>query len=427
MKVLVVGGGGREHALVWKIAQSPLVSEVLCAPGNPGIAGQARCLSIGVEDIDGLLKLAQDEGIGLTVVGPEVPLVAGIVDRFQAAGLTIYGPKAAAAKLEGSKAFMKEILVKAGVPTARHATFTQIDPALAYIAELGAPIVVKADGLAAGKGVVVATSMAEAEAAVRDMLEGNRFGDAGATVVIEEFLDGEEASFICLVDGDKALPLIASQDHKRVFDADQGPNTGGMGAYAPAPVMTPELTAEALRTCIDPVIATLNREGARFAGTLYCGLMIVDGKPFVLEFNVRFGDPECQPLMMAMKSDVVPLLQAAAQGDLSGQSIEWHEGASVCVVMAAGGYPDTPRKGDVIRGLENLPPEPNRVVFHAGTTLNPHGQVVTSGGRVLGVTARGVDIKAARDLAYTAVAVIQWDGEHHRSDIAYRAMARIAD
>ncbi|PJJ99892.1 phosphoribosylamine--glycine ligase [Lysobacteraceae bacterium NML03-0222] len=426
MKILVIGSGGREHALAWKLAQSARVTEVLVAPGNAGTAGEHKCRNVAVAatDIDALLQLAQDEGVALTVVGPEAPLVAGVVDRFRAAGRRIFGPTATAAQLEGSKAFAKDFLARHGIPTAFYAVHEDVDAALAYVREKGAPIVIKADGLAAGKGVIVAMTLAEAEAAVRDMLSGNAFGKAGARVVIEEFLEGEEASFISIVDGKTALPMATSQDHKRVGDGDTGPNTGGMGAYSPAPVVTPEVHARILREVVQPTVAGMAADGMPFTGFLYAGLMIdASGAPKVIEFNVRFGDPETQPVMLRLQSDLVDLLEAAIDGQLEGVSAQWSPQCSLGVVMAAENYPDTPRTGDVIRGLDAPLPEGSKV-FHAGTQLGESGEVLTAGGRVLCACALGDDVAAAQQRAYQLVAQIGWDGEFHRSDIGHRAIGR---
>jgi len=425
MKLLVIGSGGREHALAWKLAQSPRIAEVIVAPGNAGTAREAKCRNVAVKvtDIDGLLELAQDEGIALTVVGPEVPLVAGVVDRFRAAGLRIFGPTASAAQLEGSKAFAKDFLARHGIPTAFYAVHTDVEAALAYVREKGAPIVIKADGLAAGKGVIVASSLPEAEAAVRDMLAGNAFGEAGARVVIEEFLDGEEASFISMVDGKTALPMATSQDHKRVGDGDTGPNTGGMGAYSPAPVVTPEVHARVMREVVNPTVAGMIADGIPFTGFLYAGLMIdAGGAPKVIEFNVRFGDPETQPVMLRLQSDLVELVEAAIDGKLDGIDAQWDPRPSLGVVMAAKPYPDTPITGDVISGLDAVPT--NAKVFHAGTALDADGHTVSAGGRVLCVTALGDSVRDAQRNAYAGVDAITWANEFHRSDIGWRAIAR---
>jgi len=425
MKLLVIGSGGREHALAWKLAQSPRVDEVLVAPGNAGTATEPRCRNVEVTatDIDGLLALALRERVAFTVVGPEAPLVAGVVDRFQAEGLRIFGPTAAAAQLEGSKAFAKDFLARHGIPTARYAVFTDADAALAYLREHGAPIVVKADGLAAGKGVIVATTLEEAEAAVRDMLGGNAFGEAGARVVIEEFLDGEEASFIAMVDGRSALPMATSQDHKRVGDGDTGPNTGGMGAYSPAPVVTPEVHARIMREVIGPTVAGMAADGVPFTGFLYAGLMIgADGAPKVIEFNVRFGDPETQPIMMRLRSDFAALVEAGIDGALDGVEVDWDPRPALGVVMAAEGYPGTPRTGDAINSLD-VPDVEDTRVFHAGTRMEG-GQAVTAGGRVLCVCALGDSVADAQARAYAEVSGISWPGEFHRHDIGWRAIAR---
>ena len=425
MKLLVIGSGGREHALAWKLAQSPRVSEVLVAPGNAGTAREAKCRNVAVKaiDIDGLLQLAADEGVALTVVGPEQPLVAGVVDAFRAQGRRIFGPTAAAAQLEGSKAFAKDFLARHGIPTAFYAVHTNVDDALAYIRDKGAPIVVKADGLAAGKGVIVAMTLEEAEAAVRDMLSGNAFGDAGARVVIEEFLDGEEASFISMVDGHTALPMATSQDHKRVGDGDTGPNTGGMGAYSPAPVVTPEVHARVMREVVNPTVQGMIKDGIPFTGFLYAGLMIdADGAPKVIEFNVRFGDPETQPVMLRLQSDLVGLLEAAIDGTLDGVEAQWDPRPSLGVVMAASPYPETPITGDVISGLDAVPAHAK--VFHAGTALDAAGNVFATGGRVLCVCALGDSVSAAQRAAYAGVEAISWAHAFHRHDIGWRAIAR---
>ena len=425
MKLLVIGSGGREHALAWKLAQSPRVDEVLVAPGNAGTAREDKCRNIEVKatDIDGLLALAEREGIALTVVGPEGPLVAGVVDAFQARGHRIFGPSAAAAQLEGSKAFAKDFLARHGIPTAHYAVHTDVDAALAYVRAKGAPIVVKADGLAAGKGVIVAMTLAEAEAAIRDMLEGNAFGDAGARVVIEEFLDGEEASFISMVDGAHALPMATSQDHKRVGDGDTGPNTGGMGAYSPAPVVTQQVHARVMRDIVMPTVRGMAADGVPFTGFLYAGLMIDKaGIPKVIEFNVRFGDPETQPVLLRLQSDLVDLLEAAIDNRLDSVEARWDPRPSLCVVMAAKGYPDTPRTGDIINSFD-APDLDETKVFHAATRLE-RGNVVTAGGRVMCVCALGKTVADAQDRAYADVAGISWHGEFHRHDIGWRAIER---
>ena len=423
--VLVIGSGGREHALAWKLAQSPRVSEVIVAPGNAGTATEAGCRNapVAVSDLDGLLQLARDEGVALTVVGPEGPLVAGVVDRFRAAGLRVFGPSAAAAQLEGSKAYAKDFLARHRIPTAFYSVFTQVEPALAYVREKGAPIVVKADGLAAGKGVIVAMTLAEAEDAVRDMLSGNAFGEAGARVVIEEFLEGEEASFISMVDGRTALPMATSQDHKRVGDGDTGPNTGGMGAYSPAPVVTEAVHARVMAEVVNPTVAGMIADGIPFTGFLYAGLMIdATGAPKVIEFNVRFGDPETQPVMLRLQSDLVELVEAAIDGRLHQTRAQWDPRPSLGVVMAARPYPETPVTGEVISGLDAVPPTAQ--VFHAGTALDAAGNVLSAGGRVLCVAALGESVSAAQANAYAGVKAIAWASEFHRSDIGWRAIER---
>ena len=426
MKVLMIGGGGREHALAWKLAQSPRVDEVLLAPGNAGTAREPGLRNVDVAggDIEGLLAIALNEKVDLTVVGPEAPLVAGVVDRFQAEGLRIFGPSAAAARLEGSKAFSKDFLARHGIPTARYQSFTEVAPALAYLESQGAPIVIKADGLAAGKGVIVAMDMAQARAAVQDMLEDNAFGDAGARVVIEEYLDGEEASFIVMADGNHVVEMATSQDHKRVGDNDSGANTGGMGAYSPAPVVTESVRKRVMRDIIMPTIQGMKADGHAYTGFLYAGLMIDDeGIPRVIEYNCRFGDPETQPIMLRLQSDLVTLCEAAIDGQLDQYHCQWDPRSAVGVVMAAQGYPNSYRKGDVITGFDDA----QRLgchVFHAGTRESENGAIETAGGRVLCVTALGDDVKAARDLAYEGVAAMQFDGGFYRSDIAARAINR---
>ncbi|MBE0404418.1 phosphoribosylamine--glycine ligase [Halomonas citrativorans] len=425
MKVLMIGGGGREHALAWKLAQSDNVEQVFVAPGNAGTATEDKLTNIDIAatDLAGLEAFALKERIGLTVVGPEAPLVEGVVDRFQAAGLTIFGPTQAAAQLEGSKSFTKDFLARHAIPTAAYQTFTTVTPALAYLHKVGAPIVIKADGLAAGKGVIVAMSEVEAEAAIRDMLEANAFGDAGARVVIEEFLEGEEASFIVMVDGENIVPMATSQDHKRAYDGDTGPNTGGMGAYSPAPVVTPDVDARIMEQVIVPTVKGMAAEGNAYTGFLYAGLMIDQtGQPKVIEYNCRFGDPETQPIMMRLTSDLAELCLAGAQGQLAGKTCHWDSRAAVGVVMAAGGYPASYRKGDVIDGLAKA--EQHSKVFHAGTALNANNEVTTSGGRVLCVTALGESVFSAQQQAYKGVKEIRWEGAEYRRDIAYRAIAR---
>jgi phosphoribosylamine--glycine ligase len=423
MNILVVGGGGREHTLVWKIAQSPLVDKIYCAPGNPGIAELAECVHIGADEITALCEFAQAEEIDLTIVGPEVPLTMGIVDMFQAAGLEIFGPDKAAAQIEGSKGFSKDLMARYNVPTAAYQSFTDHAQAVTYIKKQGAPIVVKADGLAAGKGVIVAMTEEQAITAVDDIMLDQVFGDAGASVVIEEFMDGEEASFFAFTDGKNILPLASSQDHKRVNDGDEGPNTGGMGAYSPAPVVTDELYQVIVETIVKPTIDGMAKDGCPYSGILYVGLMIKDGVPRVVEYNARFGDPEAQPLLMRMKSDIVPVLYACARGRLEQDSIEWHDKAAVCVVMASGGYPASYEKGLPISGLDDAAKIDDLMVFHAGTTLK-EGKIVNQGGRVLGVTGLGDSVRDAIDKAYVGVKVIHWDGVHYRNDIGARALNR---
>ncbi|WP_318464778.1 phosphoribosylamine--glycine ligase [Photobacterium leiognathi] len=425
MKVLIIGNGGREHALGWKVAQNPQVETVFIAPGNAGTALEPKLenVAIGVEDIVGLVEFAQNNQIALTIVGPEAPLVIGVVDAFRAAKLPIFGPTEAAAQLEGSKAFTKDFLARHNIPTAEYQNFTEIEPALAYLKQKGAPIVVKADGLAAGKGVIVAMTEQEAEDAVRDMLAGNAFGEAGHRVVIEEFLDGEEASFIVMVDGKNVLPMATSQDHKRVGNGDTGPNTGGMGAYSPAPVVTQEIHDRVMKEVIYPTVEGMAAEGAPYTGFLYAGLMIMsDGTPKVIEYNCRFGDPETQPIMLRMQSDLVELCLAAIDGKLDTVESKWDPRASIGVVLAAGGYPASYNKGDVISGLPQQEVAGEKV-FHAGTTNN-QGDIVTNGGRVLCATAMGDSVLEAQQRAYALAKQISWDGMFHRDDIGYRAIAR---
>ena len=426
MKVLIIGGGGREHALAWKVAQSPRVDRVFVAPGNAGTAGEPGLenVAIAAEDIDGLLGFAREQGVELTIVGPEAPLVAGVVDRFQAAGLRIFGPSAAAAELEGSKAFTKDFLARHRIPTAAYGSFTDLDQAIAYIRKQGAPIVVKADGLAAGKGVILAQTEQEAIDACRDMLAGNAFGEAGHRVVIEEFLSGEEASFIVMVDGEHVLPLASSQDHKARDDGDTGPNTGGMGAYSPAPVVTESLHRRVMDEVIWPTVRGMAQDGKPYTGFLYAGLMIdAEGAPRVLEYNVRFGDPETQPIMLRLRSDLVELCEAALERRLDQAQADWDPRVSLGVVVAAGGYPGSYAKGDVISGLEAVQGEGVKV-FHAGTARRGE-DVVTSGGRVLCVCALGDDVADAQRRAYAAVEKIGWKGAYYRRDIGHRAIARM--
>jgi len=425
MKLLIVGSGGREHALAWKCAQSSRVTDVIVAPGNAGTALEpgVRNVAVAAEDIGGLLKLAQSESVGLTIIGPEVPLVEGIVDRFREAGLPCFGPDAAGAQLEGSKAFTKDFLQRHQIPTAAYQNFDDLERALAYIREQGAPIVVKADGLAAGKGVVVAHTLREAEVAATSMLSDRSFGDAGNRIVVEEFLEGEEASFIVITDGRNVLSLASSQDHKARDEGDTGPNTGGMGAYSPAPVVTPEIEQRILDLVIHPTLAGLREDGINYTGFLYAGLMITpDGTPKVIEFNCRMGDPETQPIMARLNSDLVTLCEAALNGQLAESSADWDPRAALGVVMAAGGYPAGYEKGKKISGLLNSE-VPDTVVFHAGTAMN-NDDVVTSGGRVLCVVGLGNSVADARDIAYRRVDSIRWDNVYYRRDIGHRAIAR---
>ena len=425
MKVLIIGGGGREHALAWKIAQSQAVTTVYVAPGNAGTATEEKLQNIAIdaEDNNALLNFAMENQVDLTVVGPEAPLVNGVVDLFESKGLKIFGPSQAASQLEGSKAFTKDFLARHNIPTAEYQNFTDIDLAIAYVREKGAPIVVKADGLAAGKGVIVAMTLEEAEAAIRDMLAGNRFGDAGSRVVIEEFLDGEEASFIVIVDGKNVLPLATSQDHKRVGNGDTGPNTGGMGAYSPAPVVTPDIHQRIMSEVITPTVQGMASEDMPYKGFLYAGLMIMaDGTPKVIEYNCRFGDPETQPIMMRLQSDLANLCLTAIEARLDSADIEFDQRAAVGVVLAAGGYPNSYRKGDTISGLDKTY-SADQKVFHAGTKVVDDA-VTTNGGRVLCATALGETVSAAQKGAYDLVNQISWQGMFYRDDIAYRAIAR---
>ncbi|WP_071871909.1 phosphoribosylamine--glycine ligase [Atopomonas hussainii] len=424
MNVLIIGSGGREHALAWKVAQDPRIETVFIAPGNAGTALEAKCQNVAI-DVLALEQLADfaAANVQLTIVGPEAPLVAGVVDLFRSRDLAIFGPSAAAAQLEGSKAFTKDFLARQNIPTAAYQNFTEVEPALAYLQKVGAPIVVKADGLAAGKGVIVAMTLDEAEDAVRDMLSGNAFGDAGARVVIEEFLDGEEASFIVMVDGKNVLPMATSQDHKRVGDGDTGPNTGGMGAYSPAPVVTPDVHQRIMDEVILPTVNGMAAEGNVYTGFLYAGLMIdQSGAPKVIEFNCRFGDPETQPVMLRLESSLVLLIEAALAEALDKVEAQWDARPSLGVVIAAGGYPSDYAKGAVINGLDAAAALPGKV-FHAGTAAKD-GAVVTSGGRVLCATALGNSVSEAQQNAYALCRAINWEGSFYRSDIGYRAIAR---
>ena len=424
MKVLVIGSGGREHALVWKISKSPKVEKIYCAPGSAGIGELAEAAAIGPEQIAKLAEFAEREKIDLTVVGPELPLTLGIADLFESRGLRIFGPNRAAAQLEGSKAFAKEILKANHIPTAAFETFADATAAKRYLAQLKPPYVVKADGLAAGKGVLICADRGKAEAAIDEILVRKVFGQAGEKLVIEEFLDGEEASFMALTDGEHILPLASSQDHKRVFDDDQGPNTGGMGAYSPAPVVTPAIHRRITDEVLAPLLAGLKQRGIRYRGVIYAGVMITQDDPKVLELNARFGDPECQPIMLRLKSDLVPLLEATIDGQLDQVQPEWHDDPAVCVVLCAKGYPASYDKGKEIRGLDKLKNWDKGFVFHAGTAKDD-GRWVTAGGRVLGVTARGGNLADAVKEVYRAVGEIFWDGMHYRKDIARRALITV--
>ena len=421
MRILVIGGGGREHALVWKLAQSPKVDKIFVCPGNPGMKNLAECVALPLTDLEAVADFAEKESVALTVVGPEATLVAGIVDVFNKRDLAIFGPTAAAAEIEGSKAFSKQLMAKYGIPTAFFKICEDIDTAKAYIKEKGAPIVVKADGLAAGKGVVVAMTEAEALAAVDDIMGDLKFGGAGARVVLEEYMEGEEASLLAFTDGDTIVPMVAAQDHKRVYDADEGPNTGGMGAYAPAPVMTDKLKEKCVELVLKPTIAAMKAEGRKYQGCLYAGLMIKDDDIKVVEFNARFGDPETQVVLPLLASDLVEVMLACAQGRLHEVEVEWADAATVCVVMASGGYPGSYDQGLPITGLEEAGALADTIVFHAGTKETGDA-IVTAGGRVLGVTATGSDIRAAKDKAYAAVEQINFKDAHYRHDIAWRAL-----
>ena len=421
MKVLVVGGGGREHALVWKIAQSPRVTKLFCAPGNAGISQQASLVPIKANDLKGLLEFAEREKIDLTVVGPEDPLTRGIVDLFESKGLAVFGPSKGAAEIEGSKAFAKEMMKKYHIPTAAYEIFEDREEAASYIRKKGAPIVIKADGLAAGKGVIICKSVDEAIRALDEIMREKVFGEAGNKVVVEECLTGEEASYIAFTDGKAILPMASSQDHKAALDGDQGPNTGGMGAYSPAPVVTEEVHERILEKILRPMIQGLGEEGRPYKGALYAGIMIQNGHPRVLEFNARFGDPETQPALMRMRGDIVPILEACIHGNLSKLRIEWDPRTAVCVVMASGGYPGDYEKGKIIKGLDEVSRMKGIFVFHAGTAGNGD-QIVTNGGRVLGVTGLGEGIEKAIDRTYEAVKKISWEGVHYRKDIGYKAL-----
>ncbi|MBW2621676.1 MAG: phosphoribosylamine--glycine ligase [Deltaproteobacteria bacterium] len=423
MKLLVVGGGGREHSLVWKLAQSPRVKKIYAAPGNAGMTGLAECVAIGAEDIEGLVKFAREKTIDLAVVGPEVPLTMGLADKMEEAGIMVSGASGKAARIEGSKGFAKDLMAKYGIPTADHRAFDNYDQAREYVEQKGGPLVVKADGLAAGKGVLLCQTKEEALKALDQVMRDRAFGSAGDRVIIEEFLEGEEASFLVFTDGKSIQPLPTSQDHKAIFDGDKGLNTGGMGAYSPAPVVTPAIHAEVMDKIINPTVKAMEAEGCPYKGILYAGLMIGDKGPQVIEFNVRHGDPECQPLMLRLKTDLVDILEAIAQDRLSEILIEWHDAASLCLVLASEGYPGSYEKGHVIEGLDQAGAQKDVVVFHAGTR-EQDGKIVTSGGRVLGVTALGADVAQARDRAYRAAELITWPGKYNRTDIGMKAINR---
>ena len=425
MRILLIGGGGREHALAWKLVQSPNVEKLYAAPGNPGMAllQKCECINLNVDDLEGVADYAEEKSIDLTVVGPEAPLVAGLADVFKRRGLPVFGPSKAAAQLEGSKAFSKELMAKYNIPTAFFKICEDIEAAKAYVEEKGAPIVVKADGLAAGKGVVVAMTKQEALDAIDDMMGDHKFGAAGARVVLEEYMEGEEASLLAFTDGKTVVPMIAAQDHKRVFDGDEGPNTGGMGTYAPAPVMTDILRLKATELVLKPVVAAMAKEGTPYQGCLYAGLMIKGDSVKVVEFNCRFGDPETQVVLPLLDGDLAEIMLACATGTLDKVEVAWHDKAAVCVVMASGGYPESYEKGKEITGLAAAEEDKDVVVFHAGTK-EAAGKIVTSGGRVLGVTAVDASIKAARDRAYAAVEKIAFEKNFYRKDIAWRALKR---
>ncbi|MCX5776120.1 MAG: phosphoribosylamine--glycine ligase [Candidatus Firestonebacteria bacterium] len=425
MKVLVVGGGGREHGIVWALKKSPKVNKIFCAPGNPGIGELAECLDIKVDNISGLLDFAKKEKIDITVVGPELPLSMGIVDTFEAAGLKIFGPSREAALLEASKSFAKEFMRKFSIPTAKYEIFyeTEKDEAIKYIEKEGAPIVIKADGLAAGKGVIVAMTKAEAITAVKEIMESKVFGSAGKKVVVEEFLEGEELTLLCFVDGMTAIPMVSSQDHKRVFDGDQGPNTGGMGAYSPAPVLIKPLENDIINKILYPTVLGMHSIGKAYKGVLYLGIIVTKAGPKVIEYNARFGDPETQVVLPRLKTDLIDIIIATIEGKLDTFTIEWESKTAVCVVMASGGYPGKYKNGEVITGIKNAEKLGDVTVFHAGTELRD-GKLVTNGGRVLGITATGPDLRKAVDKAYRAVSLINFKGAQHRKDIANRAFNR---
>ena len=426
MKIIIVGGGGREHALAWKLAQSPGADDIVCAPGNAGTAALGRNVPVAAEDIEGIAALAKKEGAGLVVVGPEAPLAMGLADRLESEGVPVFGPSRAAARLEASKAFSKELMEEAKIATADFGVFNDAAEAKRFVSDRGGAWAVKADGLAAGKGVITTADVNDAQAAITEVMEKRAFGEAGAWCVVEEFLEGEEASLLAFVDGRTARLMPSAQDHKRIGEGDTGPNTGGMGAYSPAPVMTPELETRALAEVIQPAVDAMARRGTPYKGILYAGLMIKEGEFKVIEFNCRFGDPECQPLLMRMDSDLLPVLQACASGTLPEVDISFSRDPAACVVMAAGGYPGDYRKGDIIVGLDEANAVEGAQVFHAGTKPGGGGETLTSGGRVLGVTARGPDIKTALERAYRAAGLIHWDDAYYRKDIGAKALRRLS-
>ena len=422
MKTLVIGSGGREHVLCWSLAKSPEIKKLFCAPGNAGIASQAECVPLDVMDFDSILQFCTEKDIDFTVIGPEAPLVSGLADRLEAAGIATFGPSAAAARLEGSKGFMKDLCARTGVPTAAYGRFNSLKDAMAFIEAGSAPVVIKADGLAAGKGVIIAQTKDEAIAAAKDMFAG-QFGDAGREVIVEEFLTGEEASYLALVDGEYVLPLETAQDHKAVGEGDNGPNTGGMGAYSPAPVMTPQLCERARSEIVEPLVKAMAADGVPFQGVFYAGLMIANGAPKLLEVNTRFGDPECQAILPRLESDLFTALRAVREGQLSKIELTWRDQPSLCVVMASKGYPESYTKGTIIRGIDAAEAATNATVFHAGTSL-VNGELTATGGRVLGITSLGSDITAAQEVAYRAVEMIDWPGGFYRRDIGWRAVGR---
>lgn len=426
MKILLVGSGGREHALAWALAQSRDCKELYCAPGNAGIESCAECVDIAADDVQGLVTFAKQKSIDLVVVGPEVPLVKGLADLLKLAGIKVFGPSQAAARLEGSKGFTKDLCAKYKIPTAAYERFTEFAAAKAFIEKVRAPIVIKADGLAAGKGVIIAQTVPEALEAAQDMLAGNTFGASGASIVIEEFMDGEELSYFALADGNTILPLTSAQDHKRVFDGDQGPNTGGMGAYSPAHLINPELEEKIIHRIIEPTVAAMKAEGCPFSGVLFAGIMVVKGDPYLIEYNARFGDPECQTLMLRLQGDLLHLLLACAEGrlsDMRGQ-VSWNENHSMCVVMAVNGYPGDYQKGTLIKGLDEADAIDHVMIFHAGTKKGADGEILANGGRVLGVCATGENLGHAKRLCYEAVDAIDWPEGFCRRDIGWRALQK---